>query len=62
MKKETNTCVWIGDGEMCHQPIILDKSYCERHHNRMYDTMPAEMADYIIDKETQGIKSTCPIP
>ena len=51
-KEEINKiCRWIGDGEGCREPTIYRKSYCERHHDRVYLEMPPEMADYIIDKE-----------
>jgi hypothetical protein len=45
-------CTWIGDGEKCSNPCIENKSYCEKHYNRMYEIMPPEMADFILDKET----------
>jgi hypothetical protein len=44
-------CQWIGEGEKCRHPSIFGKSYCETHHDRIYLTMPPEMATYIIDKE-----------
>jgi len=50
-KEEITICRWIGDGEKCRHPAMLGKSYCERHHDRVYLTMPPEMADYIIEKE-----------
>lgn len=50
-EKKNNICVWIGDGEHCRHPTMFGKSYCEVHHDRMYTTMPSEMANYIIEKE-----------
>ena len=50
-QKETIVCQWIGDGEKCRHPAMYGKSYCETHHERVYLTMPPEMADYIIEKE-----------
>jgi len=46
-----NVCTWIGDEEGCRHPTIYGKSYCETHHSRMYITLFAEMADYIIEQE-----------
>jgi hypothetical protein len=54
-EKESYICVWIGDGECCRHPTMYGKSYCEEHHDRMYTTMPNEMANYIIDKEVTSI-------
>jgi hypothetical protein len=48
-------CTWIGDGEKCHHPTIYGKSYCETHHDRMYLTMPPEMANYILEKELKDV-------
>jgi hypothetical protein len=50
-----NVCAWIGEGEGCRHPSIFGKSYCEKHHDRMYMVCPPEMADYILEKE---IKTT----
>jgi len=50
-EKKNIICVWIGDGEHCRHPAMYGKSYCEVHHDRMYITMPPEMANYIIEKE-----------
>lgn len=50
-ERKSITCVWIGDGELCRHPTMYGKSYCEIHHDRMYVTMPTEMATYIIEKE-----------
>ena len=44
-------CTWIGDGENCQKDAVSGRSYCERHHNRMYIVLLPEMADYIIEKE-----------
>ena len=44
-------CAWIGYGEGCRQPTLLGKSYCEEHNNRVYSTMPKEMAIFIIEKD-----------
>jgi len=52
-EKKIVMCAWIGDGELCHQPAMPGKSYCAKHQDRMYMTLPMEMADYIIDKETK---------
>jgi hypothetical protein len=53
MKKEQKPqiCQWIGEGEKCHHPTIYGKSYCEKHHDRVYLTLLPEMATYIIEKE-----------
>ncbi len=50
-ERKSIICVWIGDGERCRHPAMYGKSYCEVHHDRMYITMPTEMATYIIEKE-----------
>jgi hypothetical protein len=50
-KTPTQVCTWIGEGEGCRHPVIFGKSYCERHHERMYLTMLPEMADFYIEKE-----------
>lgn len=49
-----NTCQWVGDGTGCRRPTMLGKSYCEEHHDRVYLTMPVEMANYIIEKELKN--------
>jgi hypothetical protein len=55
MESEKKTiCVWIGDGEGCRQPTIYGKSYCEKHHDRIYLTLLPEMANYILDKEVNS--------
>ena len=51
MDKHPNICTWIGNHEGCRHPTILGKSYCEKHHERMYVTLFPEMADFIIEKE-----------
>lgn len=48
-------CKWIGDGEGCKNHSLLYKSYCGRHHSRMYIGLLPEMADYIIEKELNPI-------
>lgn len=50
-EKQIVVCQWIGDGEHCRHPTMLGKSYCEKHHERMYLTLLPEMADYLIEKE-----------
>jgi hypothetical protein len=52
---ETSICIWIGEGEGCREPTILGKSYCERHHTRMYIVLLPEMAEYMIEKELKSI-------
>ncbi len=49
--KPVTVCTWIGDGEGCRHPVMVGKSYCETHHDRVYLVMYPEMADYIINKE-----------
>jgi hypothetical protein len=49
-----SVCVWIGEGEGCRAPTILGKSYCEKHHDRMYIVLFPEMAEYIIEKELKS--------
>jgi len=44
-------CQWIGEGEGCRCPTIYGKAYCETHYDRVYLTLPFEMAVYIIEKE-----------
>ena len=44
-------CQWVEDGDVCRQPTLFGKSYCETHHSRVYLTVPTEMADYLIDQE-----------
>ena len=50
-KINRNVCAWVGDGEGCRHPTIFGKAYCENHNERMYTTMPPEMANYIIEQE-----------
>jgi hypothetical protein len=50
-----NACSWIGEGEGCRHPTMFGKSYCERHHDRVYLTFLPEMADYVINKEVESI-------
>ena len=50
-EKKNNICTWIGDGEGCRHPTMFGKSYCEKHHDRIYLTLLPEMANYIIEKE-----------
>lgn len=50
-EQKIQICSWVGDGEGCRHPTIYGKSYCERHHDRMYTTFLPEMADYVIEKE-----------
>lgn len=47
-------CAWIGEGEGCSHSPVLGKSYCKKHHERVYDTFLPEMADYILDKEVNS--------
>ena len=47
----SEVCKWIGEGEGCRHPTIYGKSYCEKHHDRVYLVVLPEMADYIINKE-----------
>lgn len=47
-------CAWIGDGEGCTHSPITGKSYCKKHHLRIYDIFLPEMADYIIEKELKS--------
>lgn len=47
------TCQWIEGDAFCKCPAIPSKSYCITHHKQVYLTLPAEMADYIIEKELQ---------
>lgn len=44
-------CRWIGEGEGCRHPTIYGKSYCEKHHERVYLITTNEIADYILEKE-----------
>lgn len=46
-------CAWIGNGEGCRCPTIFGKAYCEQHHDRIYLTVPFEMAQHIIDEEVK---------
>lgn len=48
-------CTWIGEGEGCRHTTIYSKSYCENHYGRVYLTMFSEMANYILDQETEII-------
>jgi hypothetical protein len=51
-KEDVNkVCRWIGEGEGCRHPTIYGKSYCEKHHDRMYLVVLPEMADYILNQE-----------
>lgn len=45
-----SACTWIGMGEGCRRPSMLNKSYCECHYSRIYTTLLPEMATYILDK------------
>jgi len=54
MTGSIRVCAWIGDGEGCRHPTIFGKAYCEKHQDRMYLTMPPEMAQYIVDKEVDS--------
>lgn len=47
----SRVCCWIGDDEGCREPAIVGKSYCETHYDRVYLTMPEEMANFLIEKE-----------
>lgn len=49
--REKETCKWIGEGEGCSNLCLPKKSYCLRHHIRIYDTYLSEMAEYILDIE-----------
>jgi hypothetical protein len=51
MRDNRNVCAWVGDGEGCRHPTIYGRLYCECHQDRMYMTMPPEMANYIIEQE-----------
>lgn len=53
-ERKSIICAWIGDGENCRHPTVYGKSYCEVHYDRMYLTMPSEMANYIIEKELKN--------
>lgn len=54
--KYNSTCSWIdADIGTCNHVSIPGKSYCKAHYDRMYLTMPPEMAQYIIDKEVKSI-------
>ena len=48
-------CQWIGDGEGCKNAPLHDKSYCGKHHDRVYLTLLPEMATYIIEKELKPV-------
>jgi hypothetical protein len=50
-----SVCTWIGAGEKCHHPTIFGKSYCEKHHDRVYLTLLPEMANYILEKELKDV-------
>ena len=50
-EQRINVCTWVGDSKGCRHPSMYGKSYCESHHDRMYITLFAEMADYIIEQE-----------
>jgi hypothetical protein len=47
----SNTCTWIGEGCGCNRVSLDGKSYCEEHYDRVYMTLSADMATYIIEKE-----------
>jgi len=51
VEDKLTVCTWIGEGEKCHHPTIFGKSYCEKHHDRVYLTLLPEMATYILEKE-----------
>jgi len=36
MAKTELTCEWIGEGELCTEPVVLGRSYCECHLWRVY--------------------------
>lgn len=48
---ESIVCKWIGDGEYCRHPRMVNKSYCETHQSRMYITLLPEMANFILEKD-----------
>lgn len=50
-------CKWIGEGEHCEMVSLPGKSYCAKHHDRVYLTLLPEMATYIIEKELKPLDS-----
>jgi hypothetical protein len=40
---------------MCKSSTIRGKSYCAKHHDRVYLTLLPEMATYIIEKELKPV-------
>jgi hypothetical protein len=49
-----NKCKWVGAGEKCKNHTLPDKSYCDKHYERVYTVMLPEMANYIIEKELKN--------